>query len=834
MNLFKIDEYQVDQSPIGAGCTGEVFRATHIRSGNTFAAKRFNSMAIDYRLLDSIYQRYQAAPEHEGIVELQSFRFNHPPYFAVTSFESGKRLLNAGPFKESKSWSLIKRLAAALDHAHKYGLVHGNLHPGNIFYSISEEDCVTLRVGDFGAGMIGEAHHVDLDETAYYAPPEQLLCLGRDHRNGQAERWDVYRFGAVAFWLLNQTPPRGKLYLKLRSQQIAESGGRPVPVDPVALATIVEKDGKLPWRRRIGHGRKEERYKEIIEQCLKLNPAKRPVDMREVHQAFEDIEKEFALLDTEERAAAELVAAESRVTRERIKQKTKLFTARALVTILAAAVIIATFYLVEYLQMFREEKVVTSELGQEVSNLKAHRSFLGNKLEDTVVELKQSRAAADASFYSSMILRDIGEQTGVTLMKDLERARTYYVGILKEVSLKPEALAERARALHSLAHIEEKMTRNDEALDHFQKAINAFEKTLKSNNPTLDEEQRHDTVSRLADCYENVGMLNEKPGSEEALEALSMAIWYLKQVLINDPKDTLAATRLAESSFYLGQTLDRRNRYEEAISAYSEAAEQAVELRNQSQSDEKNENLDRMIANLQFFAAESLRKVGRDEESVDAYIAAIESIERLRSLEGYAREETIMMAKSFLALGDIFDGIKTIGREDKDQVYNEALRLIVPLNRVSPENVEIATLMCHSLTRLARLELSADHWRDGYNLSVRGIEVLETALEQHEGDLEGQIQLAEARLWHLDFIEDNKTKSRMVSLRGVESATKAHKIFVSEADRFSEPVKKRYDIRLRRIFSSYSTICAELGQNKTASECLNYASFKLSYRNGTR
>ncbi len=813
---------------MGVGCTGEVFRARHVRENKDYVVKRYNSMAVDHHLMAYMFERFKEMPLHDGIIPVKAFQLHKTPYYSVAEFDSGKKLLYCGAFKESEAWALIQLLADALGHAHKYGVAHGNLHPGNVFFLVDKDSEARLRIGDFGAGMLGKVHHVDLGESAYFAAPEQLLCLGQDFGDGKAEKWDVYHFGSVAFWLLNQVTPRGGFYQKLRAQEIAKAGGRPVPVDPIALATTMEKEGKLPWKKRIGSGRREARYVELIESCLSLDPAKRPVDMREVSQRFLDIESEFTLLETQEKAAQDLADAENRVIREKLKQKMKLFTARALVTILTASCIIAILFFLEYLNLFKETSMKNSELDQVMTNQQAHISILRNQVENKAGDLKQSRAAADASFYS-MTQLSVGNQGEETLIKDLERSRTYYVRILKE-ALEGDAEPERGRALHSLAHIEKKLHRDAESLDHFQKAIDSFETQLRKNDAELEEEPRHNIVVRLADCYEHVGMMNQIPGSSEALASLTKAVWYLKQVLVHDPEDTAAATKLAESSFFLGQTLERQTRFEEAISFYSEAAEKAVQLRSLSDSGEKNKELETMISKLQFHAAESLRKTGREKESVDAYIATIESVERLRSLHGYTRDETLIMARSYLSLGDIFGNSKDITNEDKDQVYNEALRLLVPLNRQTPDHVEIAALLCHSLSRLARIELAADHRRDGYNLSLRGIEVLDTALKKNPENLNGFLELAEARLGHLDFLSDDKASAQKVSQRGVESATMAHDLLLQTARKLSEIERELTNQKLRRIFADYGTICSELGQDQLATKCLSYASFKLSYQ----
>lgn len=189
-----------------------------------------------------------------------------------------------------------------------------------------------------------------------------------------------------------------------------------------------------------------------------------------------------------------------------------------------------------------------------------------------------------------------------------------------------------------------------------------------------------------------------------------------------------------------------------------------------------------------------------------------------------------MKARSFLALGDIFSAEESIDLGDKDQVYNEALRLIAPLNRDAPDDVEIAILMCHSLNRLAQLELDANHWRDGYNLSVRGIETLNQALEKNEDHFMGHIELAETRLDHLRFLTSDTTSARRISLRGVDNATRAHDLFLDVAPEMCDQKREGLASRLRRLFSSYQEACLKLGERQVAEECSEYAAFKLSYQ----
>ena len=825
MSTFNIDGFQIDETSVGKGCSGEVFRAKGKKDNKEYAVKRYNSMSIDRILMPVICDRQSHLPKHEGILAIKTFQFDETPYYSVSAFDSGQKLSDCKKFPETVAWKVILRLAEALGHAHKFGLFHGNLHPGNVFYHKDKLGKSKVKVGDFGGGMTGEVHHVDLGDNAYFAPPEQLQSLGRNYHDGSAEKWDVYRFGAIAFWLLNQTFPRAKSYLKKRAREIAVSGGRPVPLDVYAVAASALTTKKPSWNRRVATEPRFRKYRKIIDDCLDLDPAKRPKDMREVRNRFRDLEKEFNLQDAKEQAAAALNEAENRVRIERLKQKTKLFSARAVAAILGASCIIATFYLVTFFKETKTSKSKITELDQLVANQKAHNSILATRWQTAMGDLKRSREAADASFYR--MTQRSGGNAGASMARELERARTYYIKILREESEKENALTEKGRALHSLAHIEEKLSRNSEALDHFSKAIETFEKSLLPSNTELDEETRQDTVMRLADCHEFVGML-QPVSNETAVTSLSKAVWYFKQLLVDNSEDTGVALRLAESSFHLGLALESQNRFDEAISAYSDAALKAQELRASAGSPEKTRGLDEMISKLQFYAAESLRNTNRHEESIDAYIAAIESIERLRGVEGFSREQTMMMAQSFFALGNVFQEFDEVDPEEKDQVFNEALRLVAPIHRNEPGDMAAALLMSNTLSRLAQLELKADHRRSGTDLSVRGIEVLVEALRINPKSLDGQIQLAESRLKHLDFLKGNQENSIRVARLGIATASTAHKIFTDSAQSMPPVERKEMGLRLRRVFNEFGAACEGLGESREASRCASIAAFQIS------
>ena len=102
----------------------------------------------------------------------------------------------------------MRQLAAALDAAHRRGLVHRDVKPGNILIApidtVGETEQVYLS--DFGltkrasslSGVTGTGQFIG---TLDYAAPEQFLGRRLDART------DVYSLGAVLFECLTGHPP---------------------------------------------------------------------------------------------------------------------------------------------------------------------------------------------------------------------------------------------------------------------------------------------------------------------------------------------------------------------------------------------------------------------------------------------------------------------------------------------------------------------------------------------------------------------------------------------------------------------------------------------------
>jgi serine/threonine-protein kinase len=130
------------------------------------------------------------------------------PYYAMELLEGGSLSdrLAAGPLGVSEAATLVERLARAIEHAHRQGVIHRDLKPSNILFDREGQ----AKVADFGLARRldpdpGEAatRSSMLLGTPSYMAPEQ--AAGRP--DGVGAGADVYALGVLLYECLAGRPP---------------------------------------------------------------------------------------------------------------------------------------------------------------------------------------------------------------------------------------------------------------------------------------------------------------------------------------------------------------------------------------------------------------------------------------------------------------------------------------------------------------------------------------------------------------------------------------------------------------------------------------------------
>jgi len=227
---------------IGIGGMGFVYRGRHITFNEVCAIKIVNDViAGDANFL----QRFQTEAvvtrklRHPNAVRVDDFDYTEDgrPFIVmelVQGKDVGEILQSQGPMSVPRAVRVATQVAQALGFAHKLGIVHRDIKPGNIILTSNEQGQETAKVLDFGIAKLREAVEGAkpgmtmtgmVVGTPLYMSPEQFM--GKKAGQEIDGRTDLYSLGVVLYQMVTaQLPFEGDTLYSLMMQHM-EGNVRP-------------------------------------------------------------------------------------------------------------------------------------------------------------------------------------------------------------------------------------------------------------------------------------------------------------------------------------------------------------------------------------------------------------------------------------------------------------------------------------------------------------------------------------------------------------------------------------------------------------------------------
>lgn len=207
--------YQLEAT-LGRGGLGIVYRAVDERrgGGGDQASVAIKVLRPEYignddarRMLE--HEADQARRlSHPNIIKVFDYDRDGEVWFITMELLRGERLKtmlarrHPEPLSGSDARRIIRAAADGLAHAHRRGIVHGDIKPSNIFVPNSGD----VRLMDFGQACGGDAGASPMPaRTPAYCSPERL------GGNGPSTRDDVFALGCVAYEALTGHHPFARL-----------------------------------------------------------------------------------------------------------------------------------------------------------------------------------------------------------------------------------------------------------------------------------------------------------------------------------------------------------------------------------------------------------------------------------------------------------------------------------------------------------------------------------------------------------------------------------------------------------------------------------------------
>jgi serine/threonine-protein kinase len=240
-----LGRYQVEKE-LGKGAMGVVYLGRDPKIGRVVAIK---TMALSQEFepdeLEDVKQRFFREAEtagrlnHANIVTIFDAGEEHDLAYIAMEFLKGKDLVphskpgNLLPLPEVMS--IVARVAEALDYAHRNGVVHRDIKPGNIMY---DPETDSVKVTDFGIARITDSSKTKTGMvlgTPSFMSPEQLAGKKID---GQS---DLFSLGVTLYQLAcGVLPFQGESMAQLMYKIANEPPADPLTHNPALPGCLLE------------------------------------------------------------------------------------------------------------------------------------------------------------------------------------------------------------------------------------------------------------------------------------------------------------------------------------------------------------------------------------------------------------------------------------------------------------------------------------------------------------------------------------------------------------------------------------------------------------------
>jgi len=257
-NGTKLGPYEI-LAPLGAGGMGEVYRARDTRLDRTVAVKVLPPHFADDATRRQRFEREAKAISglnHPNICTVHDVGRQDSVDFIVMEYLEGESLearLEKGPLPVAQVLQYGIQIASALDKAHRSGVTHRDLKPGNVMLTKSGAKLLDFGLAkavpptSVGATLTDVTPHVTpmtqdgaVVGTIPYMSPEQLEGKDVDARS------DIFSLGAVLYEMMTGSRAfQGQSQFSVASAILEK---QPPPISVRKTAPAANPKGNAPKR----------------------------------------------------------------------------------------------------------------------------------------------------------------------------------------------------------------------------------------------------------------------------------------------------------------------------------------------------------------------------------------------------------------------------------------------------------------------------------------------------------------------------------------------------------------------------------------------------------
>jgi len=280
---------------LGRGGMGRLYRVLDTKINQEVALKILHpEISRDPQTIGRFSNELRLARQvaHKNVCRMYHLGEDEGTHFIIMEFIPGQDLQSMIKMTKQLSvetaLSIAKQICEGLAEAHRLGVIHRDLKPGNVM--IDREG--NARILDFGIarslksrGMTESGHMIGTPE---YMSPEQAQDTGVDQRS------DIYSLGIILYEMVTgKVPFTGDTPISITIKHIEETPKSPktlVPQIPDVLNQLIMKclaKNKEYRHKNAGELRSElAEIEESLKDTKKVSKARRPISFKEFTRPF--------------------------------------------------------------------------------------------------------------------------------------------------------------------------------------------------------------------------------------------------------------------------------------------------------------------------------------------------------------------------------------------------------------------------------------------------------------------------------------------------------------------------------------------------------------------
>lgn len=261
----KIGKY-ITEKMLGRGAMGVVYLAKDPTIGRNVAIKCIHiPQGVDEDKVKEFRERFLREARAAGVMshpnivtvyEADEGSSNYPPFIAMEYIDGetwNKKIKRGEKVNPDNLFPFLKEIASALDYAHKLGVVHRDIKPGNIIQTSDNR----IKLMDFGIAKVPTSELTREGQflgTPAYMSPEQVLGKAVD------KTCDLFSLGVVTYEMISGKKP-------FDGEDIAVVLNKIVNEEPQDIRELNPEVSKEAWAiiKKLLKKKQEERYQNAEE-----------------------------------------------------------------------------------------------------------------------------------------------------------------------------------------------------------------------------------------------------------------------------------------------------------------------------------------------------------------------------------------------------------------------------------------------------------------------------------------------------------------------------------------------------------------------------------------